>query len=184
MGHINQLLFLKSQLKTKPQTTLEIGSKDYGNTIDFRSLIGGDYTGVDMDPGKNVDVVQDLTQGIGSLKTYDLVICCSVLEHTPTPWKLAKTIASLVKPGALLYISVPWIQRYHAYPDDYYRFTWRGLESLFPNFTFSEFLYSTFTAGEFLHCKPEADNSLQLKAHGRKYLPCLEIHGLGRYEPR
>jgi len=40
-------------------------------------------------------------------------------------------------------MSVPWVWRYHAYPDDYFRFSWRGIETLFPEFSWSDKHYST-----------------------------------------
>ena len=85
MGDVNQSYFLEKELPKKTyNNVLDIGSKDYGNTQSFRDLVKyNNYVGIDMEAGKNVDHVIDLTKTIEPLKenTYDLIICCSVLEH-------------------------------------------------------------------------------------------------------
>ena len=64
MGDYNQLFFAQHFLKDQFQSILEIGSKDYGSTIDFRNYFKEckNYIGVDMEDGKDVDVVIDLTK--------------------------------------------------------------------------------------------------------------------------
>lgn len=182
MGHINQKLYLE-RFKPDPLKVLEVGSKDYGNTQDFKSMFECEYTGLDLEEGKGVDVVHDLTDGPGplELESYDLIICCSILEHVKAPWDAAKTLTSLLADGGKIYISVPWIQRYHKYPDDYWRFTLPGLRLLFPNLLFSNSYLSTFTAGEFMSLDqyPDCDNSLAIMHENRKYLPCYELHTMG-----
>src|SRR4030095_4757504 len=60
-----------------------------------------------------------------------LVICCHVLEHARDPWRAAHNIEGLLRPGGLAYISAAWSQAFHATPDDYWRFSVRGLMQLF-----------------------------------------------------
>jgi SAM-dependent methyltransferase len=184
MGHYNQLLFAKQFIPTSPGRILEIGSKQYGSTQGFREAYGGDYVGLDLESGPGVDVVADLTEDFWPLEpeSFDLVICCSVLEHVPMPWKMAANIMRLMKPKAQLYVSAPWVWRYHAYPDDYFRFSWRGIEALFSPLRFGKCFFSTNVNGEIFKCDPEADAGMALKDDetGRKYLPYLEMHGIGR----
>lgn len=183
MGHYNQLLFLKAFIPKSPGRILEIGSKQYGSTQQFREMYGGDYVGLDLEAGEGVDVVHDLTTGLGPLEpeSFDLIICCSVLEHVPMPWKMAENIMRLMKPKAQLYVSTPWVWRFHAYPDDFFRFSFRGLESLFSPLTFGKFFYSTLIEGEIFKAQPDSDGNMGVKdENGRKYLPCLEVHGIGR----
>ncbi len=95
MGDVNQLLFLRKKAPTCDGPVLEIGSRDYGNTSSFREFYRGcEYVGVDLTDGKGVDVVADLTAGIGALPTnhFALGICCSVLEHVHKPWLMAENI--------------------------------------------------------------------------------------------
>lgn len=182
MGHYNQLLFCKAFIPESPGRILEIGSKQYGSSQRFRETYGGDFVGCDLEPGEGVDVVCDLTRGIEPLEpeSFDLVICCSVLEHVPRPWKMAENIARLIKPKGQLYVSAPWVWKYHAYPDDYFRYSWRGIESLFEPLRFGKFFYSTIADGEIFKCAPDVDGEMAVADGARKYLPYLEVHGIGR----
>src|SRR5262245_60266393 len=126
MGDVNQLLYLQERLPKVDGCVLEVGSKDYGSTIPFRNHISfsGQYIGLDMQAGSGVDVVGDLTESLCGLmaSSFALIICCSVLEHVRRPWIMAENMTKLLAPGGTIFISVPWVWRYHGYPDDYYRF--------------------------------------------------------------
>ncbi len=189
MGDLNQLVYLKRFKPTADGPVLEIGSKDYGSTASFRDFyVGNEYVGIDMAEGKNVDRVVDLTLGTGGLPEahFSLGICCSVLEHVRRPWVVAEHLTRLIRPGGALYMSVPWVWRYHAYPDDYFRFSYRGIIELFPDFNWSHFVYSTNVANEFFEIT-EANKGVDndLAAHlptpngQRKYLPYLMVNMLG-----
>jgi len=189
MGDINQIIYLKRFMPEVSGPVLEIGSKDYGNTAGFRDYYGdNEYVGIDMQGGDNVDYVLDLTQGTGNLPKdyFALGICCSVLEHVRKPWIMAENITALLRSGAALYISVPWIWRYHPYPDDYYRFSWRGIIELFPDFAWKHVYYASTIPNEFFavtEAATNADNKLGMKRRRlkgkRKYLPCLMVNMLG-----
>jgi SAM-dependent methyltransferase len=166
-----------------------VGSKDYGNTSSFRDVFAGnEYIGADLSPGKGVDQVIDFTAGIGELMEgyFALAICCSVLEHVRRPWVMAENLTRVVRPGGTLYIAVPWVWRYHAYPDDYFRFSWRGIAELFPQFTWTRRALSTNIADEFFDISGDGaglDDGMakyMSTAGGqRKYLPYLQVHMLG-----
>lgn len=190
MGDSNQITLLRSLVPTIDGPILEVGSKDYGSTASFRDFYRQNtYVGVDLAAGKGVDRVADLTQGTAGLpeQHFALAVCCSVLEHVPKPWLMAANITRLLRPGGLLYISVPWVWRYHAYPDDYFRFSFRGISSLFDEFDWQRAYYSTTAEGEFYQIDAEhidVDNALavHLAAAGgpqRKYLPYLMVNMLG-----
>ena len=189
MGNVSQLTYLKRFVPSISGPVLEIGSKDYGSTSTFRDVyLDSEYIGVDMEPGKNVDLVVDLTSGVGGLRKnyFGLGICCSVLEHVRKPWVFAENLASLVRDGGSLYLSVPWVWRYHAYPDDYFRFSWRGIIELFPEFTWRHICYSTNVPNEFVEIPPDnpgVDNAMAAFAETpsgkRKYLPYLMVNMIG-----
>jgi SAM-dependent methyltransferase len=191
MGDVNQRLFLERLVPKVDGPVIEIGAKDYGSTTSFRDLYQGvEYVGVDMEAGKGVDIVADLSAGTGQLPAshFALAICCSVLEHTPRPWLLADNIARLLRPGGQLYLSVPWVWRYHAYPDDYFRFSPRGVQSLLPDMEWTRATYSTTVPGEHIDIDlrdfREVDNRMaqhaQTPAGKRKYLPYFMVNMLGR----
>ncbi len=192
MGDQNQLLYLKQRLPHVDGPVLEVGSKDYGSTTSFRDFYpGAEYVGLDMSAGKGVDVVVDLTRSIAPLREgqFGLAICCSVLEHVDKPWLFARNLSSVIRPGGKLYISVPWVWRYHPYPDDYFRFSHRGVMSLFDGFIWSGASFSTTVPGEIYDVavgdEPHAaDDRMSLVVRTsddqkRKYLPYLMVNMIG-----
>lgn len=46
--------------------------------------------------------------------SYDLVVCCNVLEHIPYPLDLLKTLTECMSPETLLYIELPYENLIHA----------------------------------------------------------------------
>lgn len=182
MGDINQIIFGKRHLPKKAKSVLEIGSRDYGNTSSFRDMFpDAKYTGVDMLKGNGVDAVINLEHGIGELKkeAFDLAICCSVMEHVQKPWIFAANVTKLVKRGGTLYISVPWVWRFHAYPNDYFRYSPAALESLFPDFAWDEPWLSTTKPDEIIPFIRGADNRLHHMEGDRKYLPYMNVNMVG-----
>jgi SAM-dependent methyltransferase len=189
MGDVNQRLFLTRNMPRVAGAVLEVGSKDYGNTASFRDVyLENEYIGVDLAPGKNVDRVADLAESTGDLEDghFGLVICCSVLEHVRRPWDMAENLMQITRPGGALYIAVPWVWRYHPYPDDYFRFSWRGIAELFPGVAWGKLAYSTNITDEFIDITGDGsgiDNGLaqyaKTAAGPRKYLPYLQVHMLG-----
>lgn len=190
MGDINQRLYLEAHLPPTSKSVLEIGSKDYGNTTSFRSFFSSSrYIGVDLDAGKNVDVQLDLCESTGELErnSFDLVICCSVLEHVKYPWKMANNISLLLREGGYLFISVPWVWRYHPYPDDYFRFSMNGIKSLFENVEWHSAHYSTTIENQFVEITDdfiEIENKLTFinrdKNPARQNLPFMMINMIGQ----
>lgn len=144
MGDVNQLLFVKSVAHALKGPVLEVGSRDYGNTQDFRTLFpGADYVGIDMQAGKGVDLVLDLTDDFASLdaslggRRFGTIICMSVLEHCSNPFKMAHNMEKLLDEGGVLIVSVPFVWELHGFPDDYWRFTPSGIRVLFPSLDFN-----------------------------------------------
>ncbi len=189
MGDVNQRLFLTRAIPRAGGPVLEVGSKDYGNTTSFRDVFAGDeYIGIDLAPGKDVDRVLDLAAGTGDLAEghFALAICCSVLEHVRRPWNMAANLTRLLRPGGALYVAVPWVWRYHPYPDDYFRFSWRGIAEIFPGIAWARMAYSTTAADEFFDITGDGvgiDNDLakyiETPKGQRKYLPYLQVHMFG-----
>ena len=152
MGDINQSYFLEKHLPKKTfNNILDIGSKDYGNTQNFRSIIEHkNYVGIDMEAGKNVDHVIDLTKTIEPLQEnfFDLILCCSVIEHVEYPWIFADNVAKLSTKGGLLYIAVPFVWKFHGYPNDYYRYTHNGVKKIFKEYNWDKSYFSTYGINE------------------------------------
>ena len=85
---------------------------------------------LDIDPGGCVDVLGDahcLPFGDASLQC---VISQEVFEHLPDPVRATREVARVLKPGGLFYLQVPFIIGFHSGPNDFWRFTAKGLEEL------------------------------------------------------
>lgn len=81
--------------------------------------------------GEGVDLIADLQHmpelADGSMAT---VLCTQVLEHLPRPWDAVAELARVLAPGGHLILSVPHLSMLHEVPNDFFRFTRYGLESL------------------------------------------------------
>ncbi|MBY0322056.1 MAG: class I SAM-dependent methyltransferase [Reyranella sp.] len=146
--HETEALFdrVSASLGRKAPHVLQVGSRTLvsdRNVLNWRSLVSkrfggkGRFVGMDLEEGANVDRVLDICGSAASLKgglgeeAFDLVLCCHVLEHTRDPWRAARNIEGLLKPGGHVFVSAAWSQAFHATPDDLWRFSVRGLMRLF-----------------------------------------------------
>jgi hypothetical protein len=79
---------------------LDIGSQDINGNNRFL-FFNYNYTGVDIGPGKNVDVIAKGHE-FDSDKLYDIVISTEVLEHDMFWEKTLLNMVRLTKPGKLM----------------------------------------------------------------------------------
>jgi SAM-dependent methyltransferase len=89
---------------------------------------------LDLFPADGVDVrgdIQALPFRDGSV---DTVVCTGVLEHVRDPARAVRELWRIMKPGARLFVEVPFMQTVHASPDDYSRWTSDGLRRLLNGF--------------------------------------------------
>jgi SAM-dependent methyltransferase len=63
--------------------------------------------------------------------TFDAVVSLAVLEHVRDPFRCAKELTRVLKPGGTLLADVPFLQPVHGYPHHYYNMTEQGLRNLF-----------------------------------------------------
>jgi SAM-dependent methyltransferase len=124
---------------------LQVGSRQSvsdRNERNWRGLIAkrfgvAEFIGIDLQVGDNVDRRLDICAPPSRIKAglgdqpFDLIVCCHVLEHTREPQRAARNIEALLADGGLTYLSTPWSQAFHPAPDDYWRFSMRGLALLF-----------------------------------------------------
>ena len=83
-------------------------------------VVGGDICGPDF-----VDANRPL---VGSCA---VIYSNNVFEHLRKPWIAAQNILKLLQAGGICITVVPFAQRYHESPGDYFRYTHSGLETLF-----------------------------------------------------
>jgi SAM-dependent methyltransferase len=62
---------------------------------------------------------------------FDVVYSNNVFEHLEDPFCAARNIWGLCREGGLIVTVVPFAQRHHESPNDYFRYTNRGIEKLF-----------------------------------------------------
>jgi SAM-dependent methyltransferase len=62
---------------------------------------------------------------------FDAVLSIAVLEHVDDPMACAAEILRVLKPGGLIFASVPFLQPEHGYPSHYFNATRFGLRKLF-----------------------------------------------------
>jgi len=112
---------------------IDIGSMDiYGS---YRALFQPPkfrYKGLDIVPGKNVDIVADDPYHYKCFDNmYDIVVSGSCLEHVEDIYAWADEAIRILKPNGLMAIVVPCKWDEHRYPLDCWRFYPDGLRWLF-----------------------------------------------------
>jgi SAM-dependent methyltransferase len=88
----------------------------------------------DLQPFKNVEIVGDLFKLPFPDSTFDYVFSIYVLEHIPNPERAISEMYRVLKPGGICYCFIPFIQGFHAAPNDFIRLTSRGVEQYFSEF--------------------------------------------------
>ena len=146
------------------------------NERNWRALCGrrfdkrAQFVGIDLAAGGNVDTRLDICCDSRSLEAalgadpFDLVICCHVLEHTRNPNRAARNIQSVLRAGAFAYVATPWSQAFHAAPDDYWRFSMRGLAQLFGGLEMISAFYSGGDVGLDVAYRVERDGKPELSS--------------------
>lgn len=71
-------------------------------------------------------------------KKFGLGICMDLLEHCNKPWLVAENITNSLLPGALLFVTAPFVWEVHDYPGDYFRYTTDGFKCLFDKLEYVE----------------------------------------------
>lgn len=144
--------------------------QNWRTLVDQRFGRRASFIGIDLVAGGNVDHVADICSSPRMLKSilgpelFDLVVCCHVLEHTRSPLRAARNVEGLLKPGGLAFVSTPWSQAFHAAPDDYWRFSVRGLGVMFTRLEILSAFYSGGDVGLDVAYRVERDGQPDLEA--------------------
>lgn len=161
----------------RPPRVLQVGSRTLlseRNVRNWRNLVAkrfgakAQFVGLDLAEGSNVDCVADICSDPRTLKTrlgddpFDLAICCHVLEHTRHPARAARNIMRCLRPGGLAYVAAAWSQAFNPTPDDYWRFSARGLMLLFEPLEIASSFYSGGDVGLDVAYRIERDGRPEL----------------------
>lgn len=127
--------FIKKYVKGKNVVALNLGSgnKDLDNNI----------SNIDIFRYKNVDMTAELTNLPIKDNTVDVIINIAVLEHVPNPGGVISEFYRVLKSGGkeeggIIFCYFPFIQGFHASPDDFSRMTLEGLKIIFKDFEILE----------------------------------------------
>ena len=114
----------------KDELELEIGSGTQSSSANKVNL--------DIDRFVNVNVVASALDIPFADETFTLIRSSAVLEHVRGPNRMVEEIFRVLKPEGYVYVEVPFLQHYHAYPNDFQRYTIEGLKTLFQAFKIIE----------------------------------------------
>lgn len=127
--------FVKTYLDTnKNLEILDIGSCDVNGS--YKSLFQNQkwkYYGLDIVPGKNVDIVSKSAYDFSLDKKFDIVVSGNCLEHVEAPWKWIKEVAKAIKKEGIICIITPLNIGEHRYPVDCWRILPDGYNYLLEN---------------------------------------------------
>lgn len=117
---------LLKNIVSKSKIQLNIGS---GNTLLSENIINCDYFDYDK-----VDVVLDATMLPFKSGSIESIINIALLEHIPKPNYVINEIYRSLKRNGEIFSVIPFMQPYHASPNDYQRFTITGIKQLHSKF--------------------------------------------------
>ncbi|NWH08623.1 MAG: methyltransferase domain-containing protein [Alphaproteobacteria bacterium] len=150
-----------------PEPILQVGAR--AQVLDDKDLtwrkrfLGKRFVGIDLEAGPNVDAVADITKPGDEfrralpLPAFGGIICAHVLEHVRNPFVAAANLAGVLAPGGLIFVQTPWVQAFHAFPDDLWRFSVSGLMELFPGLEVADLFISGGSS----------DNAYRLRFEGK-----------------
>ena len=118
--------FLKS-FDTTHELVADLGSGTSSYQDRVVCVDGGDYA--------NVHVTADLAKLPFRDESLSGIVSVAVLEHVPNPAAHVREFLRVLKPGGRVLCYIPFMQGYHASPNDYQRYTLSGMKQLFAEFT-------------------------------------------------
>ncbi len=134
-------------------TVLDLGSKS--NRMSYNRFLRYDpamkLIHTDMETDENSEVIKlDLEQPFNLAdQSFDVVLCFNTLEHIYNHRNVMTEVWRILRPGGRLYLSVPFLTRYHKDPHDYWRYTYETLEFLAHEAGFQQAEVTALVVGPF-----------------------------------
>ena len=124
---LNQTDFIEQIVNdTKDKIVLNIGS---GTQRPIPHAIN-----IDFQDASEVDSIQSAYELNFDDESVDFIFSIGLLEHLKYPHKAIEEFKRILKPNGKIYCEVPFLQPYHAAPEDYWRTTVNGLETWLEDF--------------------------------------------------
>jgi SAM-dependent methyltransferase len=117
---------------TGPGRMLDVAPQDHEGA---RSFFGSD-----IDPGAGCTYTGDICARNDAIDDgrFDWVVCTEVLDHVLDPFGAARELGRILRPGGLLFLSVPFDLRIHGPLPDWWRFTEHGLRAVLGGFAIED----------------------------------------------
>ena len=131
-------------LKVKEHVCLDGVSLDLGNGgrasyESFFSAADDSKRLIKVDLYGKPDVIADCENDLPFADcAFHQVLCFNVLEHIFNFANLLKEIYRIIKPGGVLYLYVPFFNKIHADPNDYYRYSSSTISRLLSGLHFTD----------------------------------------------
>ena len=127
--------------KERNMLTVEMFDNLQGEGLDIGhdgnySFKNGNVVRLNIYPGDYIDIVSDGLDYPFEDSKFDKVLLRCVLEHVEEPEHILKELYRILKPGGKIVIEAPFINPIHGAPEDYFRFTPKGLEVIIKNQNF------------------------------------------------
>ena len=108
-----------------------------------------DIINIDIFAFDEVDIVADAADLQIKDESVDCIINTAMMEHVPHPERLVKEMHRILRRGQI-FCCLPFMQPFHAAPDDFYRWTISGARELFSEFNEVEVFIGAGPASGFL----------------------------------
>jgi SAM-dependent methyltransferase len=115
---------------------LDIGSGILGgaNAAGLSEAVRSRIVPMEIEPISGIGVVGDAHRLPWKDGSIDGVLIQGVLEHVRSPSAIVAEILRVLKPGAPVYVEIPFLQHFHLDPIDHWRWTVDGIEAQFAGF--------------------------------------------------
>lgn len=156
---------------------VEVGSKYVNGSIQpiiKKYYHPKEYFGVDISPGKMVDLVlsvEELSNYFGA-DSFDTVISTEMIEHIKD-WRLAiNAMKTILKPNGTIFLTTRSKGfGYHGYPYDFWRYEVEDLEKIFSDFKIISLKKDKNAPGVFLKAQKN-------RTSGTKDLSSIELYSM------
>ncbi|MGH7905311.1 MAG: methyltransferase domain-containing protein, partial [Candidatus Binataceae bacterium] len=129
IGRETLMRALVAALDFAPGSVLAVGSSREAAPpqVKAKSSI---FVTMDINPQADPEVAGSALELPFRRESFDTVLCTQTLEHIPDPWLALGEINRVMRPRGYLVLSVPQTFAEHMAPNDYFRFTRFGLETI------------------------------------------------------